>query len=50
MRARSAPQALHRRDGRFRDAGDGAAPAGMRGADHAGRGIGEQDRAAVGGA
>ena len=39
---------LHRSDGRFGDASQRAAPAGMRRADHPRRRIGEQDRAAIG--
>ena len=39
----------HRRDGRLDDAVEGAAPAGMGGADHPGLGIGEQHRRAIGG-
>src|SRR5262245_17210443 len=38
---------LHRSDGRFGNTGERAAPASMRGANHAGLGIGEQDRTAV---
>ena len=41
---------LHGDDRRFEDAGKRAAPAGMGGGDHAGRGIGEEDRPAIGGA
>jgi len=38
---------FHRGDDRFDDAGKGAFPAGMGGADHAGLAVGEQDRRAV---
>ena len=38
---------FHRRKGCFRDPGERAAPASVRGADHAGLSVGEQDRAAV---
>ena len=40
---------FHGLDRRLGDAGERAAPAGMRGADHAGDRIGEKDRAAIGG-
>src|SRR5262249_52723750 len=43
------PAPLHGRDRRFEDAGGGAAPAGMGDGDDAGRFVGEQDGAAVGG-
>ena len=38
---------LHRVDGGFQHAGQRALPAGMRRADHARAGVGEQDRAAI---
>ena len=47
MPALGGAEPLHRRDRRLDHAGERAAPAGMRGADHAGARIGQQHRPAI---